>query len=569
MQANQSPTIGLVGALSVASVALGVGFASVAGGGSAVIESAAAIRPPLQLEPVLVDPPLLSSAVDADATVEVPWHGVVATFAADTSGTAIRDPLSFVEAVHPLLLGRPPSDQALESWAEQVERRLPRKKAASRMIRSHSGLRHLVSGFYQDYFARQPAPDEAGYWASQVAAGTGTRKVRALFLSSHESWVRAGSTPEGFVDRVYRLALGRAPDSAGFDHWVIRMRRGEPRHALTLDLLASDELRSRVVRQHSQRLLDRAPTATEHSAWVARYRRSGEIDALATIAGSRAFWRSLPDDWSATVEWGPGTTVAEPDVWRPVHGPDGALEVRSAHAFAALGPHEVPVTLFRSGEEVGTLTAHFEVVNPRLARWVEAAFPDTVGRDAAAAEVRAWTATARAEGRAGAARGLLLSSGGRPLLVDEVFRDHLDRGSTSAYWSDQLAAGMPLEKLRAQVLGSQEFFRAAGGTPRAWVDAVFQELLNRAPREGERVDRLERLAAGERRASIARTLLGYREAQAPLVDRLVERYLGRPAGSGERAGLVERLQGGLGEIGLRALLVAHHERFEIHERAGS
>jgi hypothetical protein len=48
-------------------------------------------------------------------------------------------------------------------------------------------------------------------------------------------------------------------------------------------------------------------------------------------------------------------------------------------------------------------------------------------------------------------------------------------------WVDALRTGQPPEKVLAGILGSQEYFTNAGGTPEAFVRALFMDLTGRQP----------------------------------------------------------------------------------------
>jgi uncharacterized protein YkwD len=103
--------------------------------------------------------------------------------------------------------------------------------------------RDSVYRLYRAYFLR--APDTAGhaYWAEEYASGR--RPLVAIsesFARSGEFVARYGSlTQAQFVALVYRNVLGRAPDKAGEDHWVQRLRGGTSRGAVMVGFSESPE----------------------------------------------------------------------------------------------------------------------------------------------------------------------------------------------------------------------------------------------------------------------------------------------------------------------------------------
>lgn len=103
--------------------------------------------------------------------------------------------------------------------------------------------RDSVYRLYRAYFLRAPDAAGHGYWAEEYASGRRSLvTISEFFARSGEFTARYGSlTQAQFVALVYRNVLGRAPDQAGEDHWVQRLRGGTSRGAVMVGFSESPE----------------------------------------------------------------------------------------------------------------------------------------------------------------------------------------------------------------------------------------------------------------------------------------------------------------------------------------
>src|SRR5436309_1458454 len=65
----------------------------------------------------------------------------------------------------------------------------------------------LVGSWYLKFLGRTPDAGRA-YWVRQLQAGNAPETVLAGILGSDEYYVRGGSTPEGFVQRLFADVAG-------------------------------------------------------------------------------------------------------------------------------------------------------------------------------------------------------------------------------------------------------------------------------------------------------------------------------------------------------------------------
>jgi len=76
----------------------------------------------------------------------------------------------------------------------------------------------LVDYWYRTYLGRAPDPAAAGA-ANALNQGVPADQVLSDILASEEFYVRAGSTPEGFVNLLFTVLMGRAPTPSEFGFW--------------------------------------------------------------------------------------------------------------------------------------------------------------------------------------------------------------------------------------------------------------------------------------------------------------------------------------------------------------
>lgn len=103
----------------------------------------------------------------------------------------------------------------------------------------------------------------------------------------------------------------------------------------------------------------------------------------------------------------------------------------------------------------------------------------------------------------------------RRYLVGTAFRTYLDRAPEPGavdWYTGLLARSTTATTVRADLLGSDEYYQRAGGTDRAWVDAVYQDVLGRQPEDGGRRYFLDQLASGVPREPLASAILVSSEA---------------------------------------------------------
>lgn len=127
------------------------------------------------------------------------------------------------------VLGRAPeSQEAIQYHVARLRESL--RGGVRGFIMSDEKRQQLARGSYRYFFGpqRNVAQSEVDYWANYLAGhndqpgGAVTlEEMYTGFLASPEYWSNvAGRSNQAFVINAYRYALGRNPESAGYNHWL-------------------------------------------------------------------------------------------------------------------------------------------------------------------------------------------------------------------------------------------------------------------------------------------------------------------------------------------------------------
>jgi hypothetical protein len=199
------------------------------------------------------------------------------------------------------------------------------------------------------------------------------------------------------VNAHYADLLGRYSDEAGADYWEGQLAGGAAPALVSKRLTGTPEYGRRVASRLAERYLGRPATAPEYEVQGQVIRRGGRLDVAAAILGSQEYFE-------------------------------------------------------------GTV---FPPTEPTNATWIDAVYPDTVGRPADVAG-RAWALGQLEAGRTRTqvARTLLGSTEGLRLMVTGFYNDLLRRGVDPAgrdFWVGQIRQGRSPEGLVLLIAGSGEY----------------------------------------------------------------------------------------------------------------
>lgn len=141
----------------------------------------------------------------------------------------------------------------------------------------------------------------------------------------------------------------------------------------------------------------------------------------------------------------------------------------------------------------------------RVQRFIMRVHGDFLVRQPSAAELVWWEAYLTGNTRGAFLNQILTSSEFDTLYVAHTYQEYLDRLPTSGEASAALSALTSSNNYLATevtVLGSADYYSAAGGTNTAFLQALYPDLMGRAPDSGGLTYWLNRLATGTTRNQV-------------------------------------------------------------------
>lgn len=196
----------------------------------------------------------------------------------------------YLAAVYELFVSRTAGVTDIARWAPSVQRG-DRTSVTLELAASDEWAGVRVADLYVAVLGR--VPDAAGrqYWVDRIAHGVRLEDAAAGFYASREYFVRNGSTNGGFVAGLYRDILGRAPDVAGWSHWVSLLNHGRiDRLSTAASFYASIESRRDRVATLYREILGRRPDSSGHVYWANRLLVTGDVVLASFLASSPEFY---------------------------------------------------------------------------------------------------------------------------------------------------------------------------------------------------------------------------------------------------------------------------------------
>ncbi len=144
-----------------------------------------------------------------------------------------------------------------------------------------------------------------------------------------------------------------------------------------------------------------------------------------------------------------------------------------------------------NGTGVNNRTAATVYLDSPTSLWVARMYSEVLGRTTQPgdAEINYWVAQLNAGmSRTQVAQFFVTSPERRSHVIADLYETYLGRAVDAAglnYWLGVWNASQGPEQVQAGIIGSQEFFNTAGGTPQAWVTALYQNLFDRNPGPSE------------------------------------------------------------------------------------
>ena len=280
-----------------------------------------------------------------------------------------------------------------------------------------------------------------------------------------------------------------------------------------------------------------------------------------TLTGGGHRWTTHPGTPTITPP-SPGLSVAAGECAGAILAPTESCSVTVTFAPTAVGALRSVVTI---PSDAGTFTVP---VTGRAADVPAEAYVDHVarellGRPPTPAETAAWSPmVGDARGRVSLTVALVGTREHRAHRVNDDARTWLghaaDPGQAAAL-VNAMALGAIVEIGPALFGGSDEFYAHAGGTPEAYIDALFRATVGVAPDAAGRAALAGVLRTGYSRTSLAVLLLTHPAARARLVDAEYRRLLGHAPDAAMRTFWVDTITKGTRSEYLVAYLLSTEE----------
>jgi hypothetical protein len=133
-------------------------------------------------------------------------------------------------------------------------------------------------------------------------------------------------------------------------------------------------------------------------------------------------------------------------------------------------------------------------------------------------------------------------------LIVADYQQFLGRSPVQAeinLWLNSFKAGATDEQVQAAFLATPEYYQRVGGTNRAWVDSLYQQVLNRSADSAGENYWVQVLAGGQSRTAVASGFTASGEHEQQLIQADYQLYLGRTASSAEVSAWQTAIQHGV------------------------
>jgi hypothetical protein len=166
--------------------------------------------------------------------------------------------LYYVQNLYTDLLHRPLDPNGQASFVGALDNgQSPRAQVVQAILGSNEYRANVVNSLYQTYLHRPADPSSLTGFIVFLANGGTNEQLAAMLAGSAEFFNDNGGTNAGFVDGLYRGALGRPADAGGLAAWQSVLQSGATRTQVASAIFGSSEYRSDLVQSLYQRFLHR------------------------------------------------------------------------------------------------------------------------------------------------------------------------------------------------------------------------------------------------------------------------------------------------------------------------
>ncbi len=196
----------------------------------------------------------------------------------------------YAAALYQDLLNRSGSVNEVNAVTDRLTYLAPRAAVVGGFATSDEWIAQLVDQYYQSILDRPVDGSGLRSWVDAYHRGLPPAAIAADLYGSGEFFSDSGGTNRRWVDALYRDIFGRAPDSAGLDHWTSVADDGVSRHAIADALYQSRESRRTRVDGLYEELLNRSPDAAGLDSWVDVLANGQDIQLASALAQSDEYY---------------------------------------------------------------------------------------------------------------------------------------------------------------------------------------------------------------------------------------------------------------------------------------
>jgi len=281
-----------------------------------------------------------------------------------------------------------------------------------------------------------------------------------------------------------------------------------------------------------------------------------------------------PDDFNATINWGDGSTSQG-----TVSESGNTYIVSGSHTYQSLGYYNFTVSVIgdlAAATIGGGATIHdaflpdgTTLMTPNQ-YYIAQVYVDLLHRSVDPSGLALWSGRLD-QGLSRAAFTFALAHGDEyyAIIIQADYQAYLGRAADVSglnNWTAAMRNGMSDEQLEAGFVASNEFYAHVGGTNKAFVDALYSDLLGR-PAEFDGQDIwLKQMNQGVSRYSIALSFATSPEREASRIQADYERFLVRPADPDEVSFWENAFIHGLSNEDVAADFTASPEYYNRHSQ---
>jgi len=198
----------------------------------------------------------------------------------------------YVAAVYLDVLGRAPDPGGLAYWDHLLDSGTAVSSVAAAIAHSDEYYQNFViRPAYSNLLGRTADAGGVKYWTTQMDAGVMDQELEADLVSSPEFYANAGGTNTAWIDAVYKLLLGRAPDASGENYWNSQLAAGQTLNQVAQGIAGSQENNTQLINDDYFHYLGRVADSGGLAYWLGQFADgSTNEDVIAGFTGSAEYY---------------------------------------------------------------------------------------------------------------------------------------------------------------------------------------------------------------------------------------------------------------------------------------